>query len=326
MRPAPFISQRRHLPWRRQSIAGSLARWQAENEEVPLYQSPVRLLVLLAVSIFFGETCVMLLLHLFPAPHPITEALLDAGMLLIVVSPTLYFFMFRPFMNQLQRQKQSEEEIRTLSRRLIVAGEEERRRVAMDLHDHFGQVLTGLHLRLQQLSEMQTELGSKGREQCLEMSARVRELGEETRRYASCLRPAIIDDLGLVPALEWLVAEQQRHHPEPRIELRILGVNQQPPGPIAEAIFRISQESFSNIIKHAEAQRVEVTLLYRPPKLILTIRDDGRGFVLPTTGHQGIGLWSMRERAVLAGGKLSVSSMPGSGTTVRVELPMAKDA
>lgn len=300
---------------------GGLRR-RAEVEGIPLYQSPVRLLSLLAVSIFFGETCVMLLLHLFPEPYPVTEALLDSAMLLVIVSPTLYFFLFRPFMHHLQRQQQSEEEIRDLSRRLMVATEHERRRVAMDLHDHFGQVLTSLHMGLQRLNDVQAQRSAGEREQCLEMIATIRELGDEIRGYAAGLRPAIIDDLGLIPALEWLVTEQQRHHPELQIDFRALGIKRQPPGQVAEAVYRISQEALNNIVKHAGAGRAEVMVIYSHPKWILTIRDDGRGFVVPTVGHGGIGLWSMRERAVLAGGRLSISSTPGAGTTVRAELPI----
>lgn len=306
------------VPWR--STAG---KERAREGEVPLFQSPARLLILLAVSIFFGETCVMLVLHLFPEPPPMIEALLDSCMLLVVVSPTLYFFLFRPFMHHLRLQQQSEEEVRALSRRLMVASEQERRRVAIDLHDDFGQILTSLHLRLQRMNESLAPQGGGQREQLLDMIATVRELSDDIRRYAACLRPAIIDDLGLVPALEWLLAEQRKHHPELRIDLRCLGVRQQPPARIAEAIYRICQEALNNVVKYANAHRVDVTLIHSHPKLILTVRDDGEGFVVPAVGQGGVGLWSMRERAALAGGALQVTSSLGGGTLVRAELPWA---
>ena len=322
----PFFSQLLHLPWRQHGRSGVRRYRRPGAEELPLYQSPARLLALLAVSIFFGETCVMLLLHLFPEPYPITEALLDAGMLLIIVSPTLYFFVFRPFMQQLLRQQQSEEEIGKLSRRLIAVTEQERRRLAMDLHDQFGQVLTSLQMRLQRMSEDLAQQGVSESGHCVQMVATVRDLGDEVRRYATGLRPAIIDDLGIVPALEWLVNEQRRHHPELQVEFRSLGIKSQPAGQIAETVYRISQEALNNIVKHANARRVEITLLYRQPKLILTIHDDGAGFDVPTGNKGGIGLWSMRERAVLAGGRLGVTSRLGAGTTVRAELPMPTEA
>jgi signal transduction histidine kinase len=298
-------------------------RWRRENgERDPFYRSPVRLLVLLAVSIFLGETCVMLLLHLLPTPHPVVEAFLDACMLLIIVSPTLYFFLFQPFMQQLRRQQQSEDEIRALSRLLMAATEEERRRIAMDLHDHFGQVLTSLHLGLQRMGGGLTPLDPQATRQCLEMADAVSGLHDEIRRYAAGLRPSMIDDLGLLPALQWLFAEQRLHYPEMQLEFSALGVKRHISGQVAEAVYRISEEALNNVVKHAAARRVDVALICSHPHLILTIRDDGAGFEVPVAGQGGIGLWSMRERAVMAGGRLTVSSRPGAGTTVRAELPM----
>ncbi len=292
--------------------------------EVPLYQSPVRLLVLLAVSIFFGETCVMLLLHLFPEPHPLVEAFLDAFMLLLIVSPTLYFFLFRPFMHHLQRQQQSEAEIRILSRRLMAATEQERKRVAMDLHDHFGQVLTSLHYSLEGLRDALARKGMDENPRCAEMMTTVRRLGEDIRSYAACLRPAIIDDLGLVPALDWLVGELGRQHPEMRLSFRAMGLKRQLSPLVAEMLYRISQEALNNAIRHAKAGKIEVGLLYNHPSLILTIRDDGVGCPSVASGH-GLGLWSMRERSALIGGSVRIAGKPGAGTLVRVEVPLAEE-
>jgi signal transduction histidine kinase len=266
----------------------------------------------------------MLLLHLFPEPHPMAEAFLDAFMLLLIVSPTLYFFLFRPFMHHLRRQQQSEAEIRILSRRLMAATEQERKRVAMDLHDHFGQVLTSLQLGLEGLRAALARKGAEEDPRCGEMIATVRRLGEDIRGYAACLRPAIIDDLGLVPALDWLVGELGRQHPEMHLCFRAMGVKRQPPPLVAEMLYRISQEALSNAIRHARAHRIEVTLLYSHPRLILAIRDDGIGCPSAASGH-GLGLWSMRERAALIGGSVRIAGRPGEGTVIRVEVPLSDE-
>lgn len=292
------------------------------SSRLPLYQNPKRLLVLLAVAIFFGETCVMLLLAYFQ-PLPIGfEALLDATMLLIVISPTFYFLLFRPFMQNLQLEQKSQQEIRQLSQQLMVAAEAERKKVAMDLHDHFGQVLTGLQFGLESLHNRLREVPMADSSQTAELMVMARHLGEDLRGYAACLRPVLIDDLGLVPTLEWLIEELRRQHPELLIDFSSFGVRKQPPAGTAEALFRICQEALNNAIKHARARHVAVVLVYCYPNFILTVRDDGVGLnpERPANGG-GIGLWSMRERAAMAGGVLQIVSRPQAGTTVRVELP-----
>ncbi|MBE0598911.1 MAG: sensor histidine kinase [Desulfuromonadales bacterium] len=312
------------------SPASPLRRWLSQlqikldpSSWRPLYQSPIRLLLLLSAAIFFGETCVMLLLSFFQ-PLPVGgEALLDSAMLLIVISPTFYFLLFRPFMFHLQHQKRCQEEVSGLSRRLMALTEEERKKVAMDLHDHFGQVVTGLHFGLESLHSALVEKKAPEHSHTAELISRVQNLAEDFRRYATGLRPALIDDLGLVPTLEWHIGELSKQHPELRFSFRHFGIKQQPTAAAAETLFRICQESLNNVLKHAQAREVEIVLVYCHPSLILTVRDDGVGFSrnLPT-GHGGIGLWSMGERAALVGGTVQIDSRPGAGTQVRTELPM----
>jgi signal transduction histidine kinase len=319
MLQASFLSQLLHRPWLHRHHTEVVLR----SRRLPLYQSPVRLMVLLAASIFFGETCVMLLLAHFPELPTGAEALLDSAMLIVIVLPTLYFFLFRPFTLHLQRQQQTEEEIRGLSRRLMAVTDEERKKVAMDLHDHFGQVLTGLQFGLESLNAGLAERRAPENPQASELLTLARHLGDDVRSYASCLRPTLIDDLGLVPTLEWYLAELGRQHPDLGIDFRKFGLRRQSPPVVAEALFRVCQEALNNVIKHAGARHVEVALVHSHPWLILTVRDDGVGFApVSLDGLRGIGLWSMRERAALAGGTLQIVSRPGAGTTVRAELPM----
>jgi signal transduction histidine kinase len=135
-----FFSVLLHRAWPgTQKAALAPDRTPNPSSRLPLYQNPKRLLVLLAIAIFFGETCIMFLLTYFQPLPVVVEALLDATMLLIVISPTFYFLLFRPFMQHLQLEQKSQQEIRKLSQRLMVAAEAERKKVAMDLHDHFGQ-------------------------------------------------------------------------------------------------------------------------------------------------------------------------------------------
>lgn len=309
-----------------QKAAIAPIRTPIPSSRLPLYQNPKRLLVLLAVAIFFGETCVMFLLTYFQ-PLPVgVEALLDSTMLLIVISPTFYFLLFRPFMQHLQLEQKSQQEIRQLSQQLMMAVEAERKKVAMDLHDHFGQVLTGLQFGLESLHNRLREAPVADSSQTAELMVMARRLGEDLRGYAACLRPVLIDDLGLVPALEWQIEELRRQHPGLLIDFRTFGVRKQPPAVTAEALFRICQEALNNAIKHARAHHVEVVLVYCYPNFILTVRDDGVGFDPDRlTSGCGIGLWSMRERAALAGGHLQITSRPQTGLTVRVELPAAEE-
>jgi signal transduction histidine kinase len=255
------------------------------------------------------------------------EALLDSAMLLIIISPTFYFLLFRPFMFHLQHQNQCQEDIRSLSRRLMTATEEERKRVAMDLHDHFGQIVTGLNFSLESLHANLAERGAPEPPQITALMTMVQHLAAEFRRYATCLRPALIDDLGLVPTLEWHIEELLKHHPHLSIEFRKFGIKRQPPPSVAETLFRICQESLNNVIKHAQARQVEIVLVFSHPHLILTVFDDGVGFAPASpAGRSGLGLWSMSERAALAGGSVQIISRPGAGTTVRAELPAAEVA
>lgn len=265
----------------------------------------------------------MLLLAFF---HPLpvgTEALLDASMLLVILSPTFYYLLFRPFMQHIQRQRQAKEEIRKLSQQLMLATEAERKKVAMDLHDQFGQVLTALQFGLDSLHDSLRDRQNRECRQAAELLTMARRLGEDIRGYASCLRPALIDDLGLVATLEWHVAELQRQHPDLNIGFRTYGLKRRPPTDVAEALFRICQEALNNVIKYAQARQVDILLVFSHPVYILTVRDDGVGFDTARTNvRNGIGLWSMHERSALANGLLQIISRPGAGTTVRAELPV----
>jgi two-component system sensor histidine kinase UhpB len=206
-----------------------------------------------------------------------------------------------------------ESERREAGRAAIQAQERERRRIAQDLHDEVNQALTAVSLRLQaSIEESPPEL----RRELTETKRLSSQAMEELLTLARQLRPAVLDDHGLVPALYSQVrdfADQAglRATFNTRGTLPVLSPEQQ------LVIYRVTQESLSNIAQHAEAQTVEVELSFIG-RTILRISDDGCGFVAARNG--GLGLSGMRERALLVGGQLSISSGDGQGTLVELTI------
>jgi len=208
----------------------------------------------------------------------------------------------------------SERVERNALRRVVSAQELERRRLARELHDETGQALTSILLGLKGLEGSESSEGI----------ARLRELVVETlqdvRRLAVELRPQALDDFGLVPALERLTqgfAEQTGI----AVDLEAGSAAERLPSEVETAIYRIVQESLTNVVKHARARRVSVLLARSDGKIKAVIEDDGKGFDPSETGA-GIGLVGMRERIALLDGTLTVESSEASGTTVAVEVPV----
>ena len=230
--------------------------------------------------------------------------------------------------NTLER-KRAEEEIRHLSRQLIGAMEDERRRVARDLHDELGQAVTGLHFGIEALrNSLPVELKDQ-ETRCDELIGMVEQLGDTVRDLSSELRPDMLDHLGLIPTLEWYINDFAKRTQGLQIDFQAVGVKKRPSSEIEIVLYRILQEALNNISKHAKAKRVSVLLAYSHPKLILAIKDDGVGFeetkgMLPFGAkEQGIGLLGMRERAASVGGAIDIRSSMGKGTVIRAELPVA---
>jgi two-component system sensor histidine kinase UhpB len=207
-----------------------------------------------------------------------------------------------------------EAERRAAGRAVVEAQERERRRIAQDLHDEVNQALTAVSLRLQaSIEQAPPEL----RIELTETKRLSSQAMEELLVLARQLRPAVLDDHGLVPALSSQVrdfADQTRI----RATFNSRGTAPRLTQEQQLVIYRVTQESLSNIAQHADATRVEVELSFIG-RTILRVGDDGKGF---TTGRDGgLGLSGMRERALLAGGQLAIWSSPGQGT--RVELTMS---
>jgi len=219
--------------------------------------------------------------------------------------------------------KRAEEELarrarqqEALSRQLIEAQEAERRAVARELHDDFGQVLTAIKLNLQR----------RDRDDADSIAlvdgaiARMRDLAQD-------LRPPLLDELGLEASLRWYV-EREAKRAGLGFHLALARLAERPPNAVETTCFRVAQEALTNVIRHAQARMVDVELSQANGTLQLTVRDDGQGFDVAAARRRAAqggsqGLLSMQERVALASGDLDIDSAPGRGTMVRARLPLA---
>ncbi|MBP0588191.1 response regulator [Paraburkholderia sp. LEh10] len=237
-------------------------------------------------------------------------------------SPAIYVGL-----NDITGRKQMEQELvesreqqRELSAYMEAIREEERKRIAMEIHDELGQLLTALKMDVS-LLKMRIAHDAEAAKKADDM----RELVEGTiwmvRNVASHLRPAALN-FGIVSALEWLVDEFSRRNAIP-CELRIEGGEPALSDAPATAVFRIVQASLTNVARHAEATRVDVSLASTADRLELRVRDDGRGFDREAARREySYGLLGMYERARLIGATLSIDSAPGAGTIVSIHIPL----
>ncbi|NQT69766.1 MAG: hypothetical protein HQ552_09310 [Desulfobacteraceae bacterium] len=227
---------------------------------------------------------------------------------------------------ELTERKEAEEDIRRLSQQLFSVIEEERKRLARDLHDEFGQALTTLHLNVEALQNSLPEKLKDQKAQCDQIIRMTEQQCDNIRNIASELRPDMLDHLGFIPTLEWYVEDFGKRNGELRIDFEAVGVKNRPDSEVEITLYRILQEGLNNIIKHAKAKQIDVLLTYSHPKFIFTIKDDGVGFeqmkASPQSqdGKQGIGLIGMRERVAAVGGTIDIRSGRGKGTVIRVEV------
>jgi len=214
---------------------------------------------------------------------------------------------------------------RQLLERSITLQEEERKRIARELHDQTGQRLTSIIMTLGVLEEVVST--PEARAHVHDLRNTVAQILKEVRDLALHLRPAVLDDLGLLAALRhYLKGYQNRFRL--LVDFHVLGLDgKRLPPEVETALFRIAQEALTNVARHAQAHSVTVLLEDRGASAMLIVEDDGRGFdvarVMDSRPHEGnLGLYGMRERASLLGGTLTVESTPGRGTTVFVRIPL----
>jgi two-component system sensor histidine kinase UhpB len=212
-----------------------------------------------------------------------------------------------------------------LSQRILQAQEDERQRVARELHDESAQSLTLMLVRLRVLER--SEDPAQAREHVRELRGLTARALEEIRRIALELRPRILEDLGLGEALAWR-ADELNASGAVRASCRTLGLADRLPKDVELALYRVAQEALTNVTRHAGAQHARLLVARQDGLVSLTVEDDGAGFDVAAARAQasGLGLSGMRERMTLVGGTLEVDSAPGRGTRVVAIAPVSGGA
>jgi signal transduction histidine kinase len=211
----------------------------------------------------------------------------------------------------------SQERYRSLSRRLLEQQEQERSALARELHDQLGQSLVAISMNLEAI---EGELPLRARARVPESTQIIRRMIEQVRTLSFTLRPSILDEFGLVEALRNLVAQQGKRAGL-QANFTATPIEARPPVEVETACFRIVQEALTNVVVHARARHVDVTLTAKDAVLEVTVRDDGVGFDVERL-RCGLGLLGMDERAELAGGSIDIESAPDAGTIVRAHFPL----
>lgn len=289
-------------------------------EVTPISPSPMRVFAVILLFVFAVEGSIMLALPLLaPAwPGRAADAALDATLLTLTLAPAIWLLAVRPLRRLFEARG-------ALLQRLFETQEEERANVARDLHDGIGQHLTALVVGLRTIEQ------SSDLETARDRARELRQLGlrahEEARALARGLRPAALEELGLVSALEQMCLDfEHAHGVRASFRSDAAGVDRLDAGS-EKALYRIAQEALNNVARHAEASRVELALAHDRGSTLLSVRDDGRGLARESGGvdrrHTGSGLGIMRERAEAIGASLRIESGREGGTRIEVRLPLA---
>jgi signal transduction histidine kinase len=230
-----------------------------------------------------------------------------------------------------ERLKKARERLRRLARQNLVAEEEERRRIARELHDETSQSLSGIALQLEALIEMSAMSGNQdakfvaGLKKVQSLTVQVH---NEVSRVISNLHPALLDTLGLVAAVHQH-AENRLQPLNINVSIEIKGTERRFPPDVEAALFRVFQGAIGNIVQHSKAKNVSIVLVYQPDEFSLSVSDDGQGFDVSEItdveqSGRGRGLFSMRERIGFLGGTSGVESKIGAGTTLWAKIPIGE--
>jgi signal transduction histidine kinase len=216
--------------------------------------------------------------------------------------------------------RNKESELRRALRRAVELQEDERKRVARELHDEVGQALTSILIRLKTLQEEADNVAISDRLD--DLRSLTAQTIEELRRLAMDLRPAALDSLGIVPALQWYI---QQCAERTGLDIKFSGPEKFERLPLETELilYRVAQEGITNAIRHGKAQSIDITLGRDSQAIRLTITDNGKGFNPVGTNH-GLGLVGIRERVELLYGNFSVKTTPGAGTQLLIEIPLKK--
>jgi PAS domain S-box-containing protein len=232
---------------------------------------------------------------------------------------------FQHIARDITEQKRMNENLRFYLQQATKAQEEERKRISHELHDDTVQALVVLSRQLDALASGDNGLPEATRRRLEELWHQTDSILQGVRRLSQDLRPAALDRLGLLPALEWLASEVTRYS-DVVTKVKVVGKEHRLPEEVAIVLFRITQEALRNVWRHSGATSADITIEFADKKTKITIGDNGKGFKLPDNvgdlaKHGKLGLAGMQERAQLVGGTLTAYSQPGKGTTIAVEVP-----
>ncbi len=227
--------------------------------------------------------------------------------------------------------RRSEEQLQTLSSNLLTAQEQERQRIARELHDELGQAMAALKMQVGAIERhLPTTPPERLQEECKEIREFINGIIESVRRLSRDLSPVVIDDLGLEAAIDYLANSFAKYQQIP-ITLDVDGLDPELPKESQRLIYRIIQEALTNISRHAGAKQICIAAERHGGTITFVIQDDGRGFDVEAVlarraTDRGMGLATMAERARILGGTIQIDSTPGQGTTVAFTVPIRREA
>lgn len=224
--------------------------------------------------------------------------------------------------------RQSESTVRAVSAKLLTLQESERKRIARELHDGIGQILTSIKMQVEAASVAISQGGFPAGAIALQsIVPTIQDAMQEVRNMSSDLRPSILDDLGIIATIAWFSRNFSRAFEAIRVELDLRVAESNVPAPLKTIIYRVIQEAMNNVAKHSDANLVWIRLRHATAGLELIVEDNGHGFdwePILAKPHGGIGLASMRERVRMSGGEFWIQSTPRIGTLIRASWPRAQ--
>lgn len=254
------------------------------------------------------------------ADRLLRRLLVGCGVVLALTAASAWFLIHAAGVrsHQTEQIRLSTDRLRQLSKRLIDAQEEERARLARDLHDDLGQLATTATLQLQMALQLEGDQRTRRTQDAIES---VEAMLRRAREMASWLRPPMLDDLGLKDAVQSYLCEfEERSGLEVRVEFRL--EREDFPTVVSENLYRILQEALNNVVKYSGVTEAFVKLFTSEGELTLIVRDEGAGFRPEGLDGTTLGIMGMRERALLLGGRFEVVAAPGQGTEIRADLPL----
>ena len=230
----------------------------------------------------------------------------------------------RHYAELLEQSRQLQDQLRSLSRQLLSAQEEERKKISRELHDEIAQTLTSINVQLATL-KMQAAVNVKGLQKKIAGAQRMVEKSVNiVHQFARELRPPVLDDLGLIPALHSFVKRFAKRTGV-RVRLTTFAQVERLDSAKRTVLYRVAQEALTNVSRHARATRVDVGIRELPDAVCMEIKDNGKSFlvqrILHMKGNTHLGLLGMRERVEMVGGRFSVESIKSKGTTIRAQIP-----